>query len=476
MYRQEKQLEFTGTRLYMQGELDSENRWVRLAEIIPWEKIEREYEKNFDPKNGAPAKSSRMAFGSLLIKEKLAVSDEELVEHLRENPYLQYFIGLKDFRKEAPFDPSMMVHFRKRFGPDEIARINEWIHEEQVKTKGPDNDGEDGGNKGQMIVDATCAPQDVRFPTDVGLLNEAREKTEKIIDILHEPQKGTQKKARTYRKKARRSFLRFIKKRRPRERDVRKALREQLQYVKRNLRHIKELSRESSLRRLPKRDYRNLLVASEVVRQQEYLYRGKTKRLSGRIVSVSQPHVRPIVRGKAAAPVEFGAKISVSLVDGYSFVDRIGWDAYNESGELISQIEKYRNRFGYYPESVHADKIYRTRENREYCKNRGIRISGPKLGRPWKDEVRTREEERQNRDDEAKRVEIEGKFGQMKRRFNLGLIYEKLKTTSETAIMLCFLVANCEKIMKDLLFGFFKIIMKMFSRFLQTHRILACRG
>lgn len=100
------------------------------------------------------------------------------------------------------------------------------------------------------------------------------------------------------------------------------------------------------------------------------------RRIEGRIVSISQPHVRPIVRGKASAPVEFGAKISVSLVGGYAFVDRLSWENYNEEGDLIGQIETYRQRFGVYPESVLADQIYRNRENRGYCKSKGIRLSG----------------------------------------------------------------------------------------------------
>ena len=72
--------------------------------------------------------------------------------------------------------------------------------------------------------------------------------------------------------------------------------------------------------------------------------------------------MRPIVRGKAGTPVELGAKISVSVVDGFTYVDRISWDVYHESQDLIGQVESYRQRFGCYPISVHADKIYRTRE------------------------------------------------------------------------------------------------------------------
>jgi hypothetical protein len=469
MYRKEKQLEFTGNRLYFQGELDPRNRWVLLADIIPWARIENEYEKNFHVGNGAPAKSSRMAFGALYIKERLGISDEELVEQLRENPYLQYFIGIKDFQKEAPFDPSMMVYFRKRLKAEDIAKINEWIHEEQVKDKNfEDTDGE-GGNKGTLIADATCAPQDIRFPTDVDLLNEVREKTEKIIDRLHEPLAGKEPKVRTYRKKARKAYLRFIKKRRPKEKDVRKALREQLGFVKRNLRYIKEISGRVSLERLTRKEYRDLLVCSEVVRQQEYLWREKTKKVSGRIVSVAQPHVRPIVRGKAAAAVEFGAKISVSLVNGYSFVEKIGWEPFNESADLLMQIERYQERFGYYPEAVIVDKIYRTRKNREYCKERGIRISGPALGRRIQDKLRSQEERRKNRQDESARVAIEGKIGQVKRRFSLGCIFEKLRQTSETAIMLSFLVANCEKILKDLLFGLMVVLKRLALEWIANH-------
>jgi hypothetical protein len=89
--------------------------------------------------------------------------------------------------------------------------------------------------------------------------------------------------------------------------------------------------------------------------------------IGGTGVSISQPHVRPIVRGKAGVPMEFGAKISVSLVEGYTFIDRMSWDNFNESGELIEQIEQYRQRFGCYPESVHAGRIYRTRDNLKYC-------------------------------------------------------------------------------------------------------------
>ena len=161
------------------------------------------------------------------------------------------------------------------------------------------------------------------------------------------------------------------------------------------------------------------------------------------------------VRAKAKSPVEFGAKLSVSLVDGYSFVDTLSWDAFNESGDLIDQVEAYRQRFGRYPASVHVDKIYRTRENRRFCKMHGIRMSGPALGRPKQptdmNKAELAQARRQQRQDELDRNAIEGKFGQGKRRFTLNRIMAKLAATSEAIIMVSFIVMNLEKILTQVL-------------------------
>ena len=98
-----------------------------------------------------------------------------------------------------------------------------------------------------------------------------------------------------------------------------------------------------------------MLVVTEVYRQQLWMYENEAKRIDDRIVSITQPHVRPIVRGKAGKPVEFGAKLSVSCFDDYVFLDHARWDNFNESGDLKDQIEAYKNFTGYYPLSVHVD-------------------------------------------------------------------------------------------------------------------------
>jgi transposase, IS5 family len=114
----------------LEGRLSPDNRWVIMAKLIPWSDFEREYASLFSEEMGAPAKSFRMALGSLIIKEKLGTSDIETVEQIRENPYLQYFIGLLSYNNEAPFDPSMLSHFRQRIGIDMVNKINELMVKE----------------------------------------------------------------------------------------------------------------------------------------------------------------------------------------------------------------------------------------------------------------------------------------------------------------------------------------------------------
>jgi len=143
---------------------------------------------------------------------------------------------------------------------------------------------------------------------------------------------------------------------------------------------------------------------------------------------------------------EFGAKLSVSLVEGMAEVTRLSWEPYNESQDLRGQIEGYKARYGHYPLVVCADKIYRTRENLRYCQEYGIRLSGPKLGRPFKESEKNRvilrEKRRIEREDESTRIAVKGKFGEGKRRYTLDRIGTKLRATSESAIQLVFLVMN----------------------------------
>ena len=480
MYRsQRQQLEFPDFYLPFSGQLDPENRWVQLARLVPWDLAEEIYHNELCEDFGAPIVPSRTALGALLVKERLGLTDRETVETIQENPYLQFFLGLEEFTQERPFDASLMVDFRKRFGEDGMQCLADAIalaslpqvtdtpaddpndstppgdNSPPTPSSSPEQSTEESGtNRGKLIVDATCAPADIRYPTDVSLLNEAREKTDAIIDQFHEPLIGKQPRPRTYRQKARHQFVAFVKQKKPRRNKIHRANRQQLGYLKRNLQAIDRLIAHPNalpLTRILRRDYKNLLVCRELYRQQQQMYESRTQRVDDRIVSIAQPHVRPIKRGKAGRDTEFGAKLSLSVVDGFSFVDRLSWDSYNEGSDLVSQIETYRGRFSCYPGSVHADQVYRTRANRAFCKTHGIRLSGPPLGR--KPQQVSAADKKQAAADEAIRNQVEGKFGQGKRRFGLGRIMAKLASTSAAQISLSFLVMNLERALRLLFFS-----------------------
>lgn len=478
MYRSknQRQLEFPDFYLPFSGHLDPENRWIVLARLVPWELAEEIYHAGLCEDFGSPIVPSRTALGAMIVKERLGLTDRETVETIRENPYLQFFIGKEEFSRDRPFDASLMVDFRKRFGEEGMQRMSDAIalaslrkaaastesadddskpptadnrQEPDAQNTSPEEVEETSKNRGQLIADATCAPADIRYPTDVSLLNEAREKTDEIIDKLHAPLVGRQPRPRTYRDKARRAFVSFTKKKRPGRAAIRRAQRQQLGFLRRNFKAIDRLLGNRDARPLcdlKARMYKNLLVCREAYRQQLEMYENRSQRVDDRIVSISQPHVRPIKRGKAGRDTEFGAKLSISVVGGFSFVERLSWDNYNEGVDLVEQIETHRRRFGSYPESVHVDKIYRTRANRAFCKAHNIRMSGPPLGRPPTHV--SAEDKKQASADEAIRNTVEGKFGQGKRRFGLGRVMAKLAGTSTAQISLSFLVMNLEQALK----------------------------
>ena len=330
-------------------ELDSQNRWVVLAGIMPWEKIEESYAKHFSGTKGQVAKSGRLAFAALYIQSRLAITDEETVAQIRENPSMQFFCGFDVYSTEQPFDPSLMVHFRKRITAEMIKSISEEAFTSQAKKPLDDDNDSDNDDdtdsstrpRGTLLLDATCCPSDIRYPTDIWLLNHSRELTEHIIDILHgQLRTRGYTKPRTYRQNARRDYLRFSKKRIYTPNQLRNAIRQQLQYVHRNLKTIaQQVEQGADLKKLGRVLQEKYYVIMEVYRQQKVMYDTKTNRIENRLVSISQPYLRPIVRGKARTPVEFGAKVATAHVNGFTFIIHMEYNNFSEGQFLERSAE-----------------------------------------------------------------------------------------------------------------------------------------
>ena len=481
MYRRQRtnQMTIEDFMLPFGGKLNADNQWIKLAELMPWDEIDKKYRERFKRKSnyGQVPIDSRVAFGALYIQTKCGLTDEDTTQHISENPYMQYFLGYKEFSLERPFDQSMMTHFRKRISPEFIIEITEKIFAPKNDNKDDNDDNDDnndnsnnddqsGGetdektadvkseNKGVLMIDATCAPSDITYPTDIKLLNEARETLEEITDLLYDQVKEKYtKKPRTYRKVARKSYLALSKQRKKPMNKIREVIKEQLQYIKRDLRHIDNLIENGAdLNKLKSSLVEKLKTCRELYSQQKKMYDERTHSVPDRIVSLSQPFVRPIVRGKVNNDVEFGAKIAISLIEGFAFVDKISFDNFNEGVLLKEAVENYYRRTGSYPEAILADQIYRNRDNRRFCKEKGIRLSGPPLGRVK--EAEKAAVKKQAYEDACNRNAIEGVFGVCKRKYGLGKIMAHLDQTTECLIAMNFFVLNMEKKLR-LLFALF---------------------
>jgi hypothetical protein len=441
------------------GCLSADNRWVKIAKLMPWEMVEDFYAKSFKNKktDGRRPIPARIAFGAIYAKEHENFTDEGTVDAIAENPYIQYFLGLSAFRAEPLFDPSMMVWFRKRFTPETIAKINEELY----RRMNPPAPPEDAPNDGTLVLDATVAPADIRYPTDISILNECRENTEKMIDEIWERTDRKGHKTAYSRKKAKNRFLEIIKKRRHKAGEIRNAIIEQIEYVKKNLETLSRLMGEFTIRLTEKRMLR-LITIRKVIGQQEEMIEKGIHKTENRIVSLRQPHVRPIVRGKAGTPVEFGQKLEFSAVNGFTFIDRQSWDNFNEGVTLIESAGKYKARHGVYPAVILADKIFRNRENIKFCKEHGIRLSGAGLGKlkPGEEE----DDQSLTYRDNCNRNIIESRNGIAKRRYGLDLIMARLTYTAETEAALNVLAMNVAHVLRVLSRLIFKLVSEWFFR------------
>lgn len=448
-YTSPNQLSFSGFETPFYNQLDPSNRWVMLSSRIPWDDLVNLFNKCNPPKaTGRPALNPRVLIGAVITKHMLNLDDRETVAQITENMYLQYFLGYSSYNKEPPFDASLFVDIRKRLGQELVAEMNRRVYgfsqertvgkkDKNHKDKDEPPQGKDE-NKGEVIYDASVCPQDIAYPTDLGLLNKSREITEETIDELHADNRSG-KKPRTYRKIARKAYLKVAQNKNPSKKVIRKGIRSQLQYLKRNFRAIEKMLDSFEVFPLNHKLQRKYRIIQTVYEQQLKMFVSRSHQVEDRIVSIHEPHVRPIVRGKARAKTEFGAKIHMSMVDGFAFLDTLSWDAFNEGSHLRGYVEEYRNQFGFYPAKVLADKLCCTRENRKWLKEKNIKLAAKPLGRPSAKAV-------ENHVRPGERNPIEGKFGQAKNGYGMNRIRARLRHTSQSWIASIILVLNLVKL------------------------------
>ncbi len=467
-------------------QLNATNRWIVLSAKIPWDELVNIYQNQLNnAQTGADGINPRVVIGSVIIKHLCDLSDRETVLQIQENMYMQYFLGFSSFSDEEPFDASLFVEFRKRLGVEQMNAINQKILQlstERTKLRAAiDKDDNapvvsqtSGTQKaveveteaithvGTLIVDATACPQDISYPTDLNLLNDAREKTEDLIDFLYTLLLH-KKKPRTYREKARKLYLKTAQKKVKSKKEIRSAIKKQLGFLSRNIKSIHTLVAAYTTIPFDCHQYKYFLVVQTLYDQQAQMYKAKSHSIEHRIVSIHQPHVRPIVRGKTNANVEFGAKINVSLMNGFAFLEDLSWDAFNEGTRLIKTVEQYKARLGHYPKEVLADKIYCNRANRAKLKELGIVLVAKALGRPRAQSNLIRP---------GQRNPIEGKFGQAKTAYGMNRIKARLQQTSESWIAAIIMVLNLVKLTRQVPFCLIRSIVTYWNELIKTIKLV----
>ena len=400
------------------GKLNENNRWLRIADLIPWEKLEEEYAKHFSDV-GRPAKDAQLVIGLLLLKHMTGLSDEGIVQDVLENPYMQVFCGFEKFVTEEILDPSTLTKMRERLGLEFFKELEKktyklLIDRKIIKAKG-------------MLVDATVFPEEIKYPNDVGLLNDVRGWLVKHIKRIG---KAIGKKYRTYPRKARKDYLNFSKKRKKTKKTINKAKRQMLQYVRRNIKQLKEAIEivKAKGQRVKQNIIERLGVAEKICYQQEEMYRKKANRIDDRIVSFHRPYVRPIKRGKSGKKTEFGGKGAVVHVGRFLFLDHLEHRAFAEEELLAEHFTGYAERFGKLPPYVSTDTKYGTRENRELTEELEVRASFKRRGRPPKT---GNGHDRWYKKKQRERNRIEGGIGNSKEHYRCDQVRYSIKDGSE---------------------------------------------
>ena len=442
----------------MKGSLErlpKTNRWVQMGDALPWGEYEKVYNERLkNDKVGASNRPGRMVIAALIIKHKLSLSDEETILTIQENPYMQYMCGLTEYSDQPIFDPSLFTTIRKRITIEDVNALTLELAKKAQQKKDKDDNDEDNTFSGMtqptdVKADATCADAEVRYPTDIDLIEDGSKYIDRMIDKVCGIKK-IRKPAGVERNRIRAIYLNVIKRKHKGSKLVKDTLTRMLPLLYRDILTLLNLIGvdDETYGRFNCTQKRTIQAVIDMYHQQEEMLREGKHTCENRIVSIHQPHVRPIVRGKAKAKVEFGAKIGVGIVSGYSFIDHHSWDAYNEASDLTVHIEKYKERFGCEPKRFFGDKIYLNRENRRILKEKEIQIMGRPLGRPPKNP--TQEQIERERIGVSLRNEAEAQFGTGKRTYRANNIRAKLPQTAECWTAMCYFVKNLAKFMREL--------------------------
>lgn len=371
----------------------------------------------------------------MVLKHYLGLSDELLIGRLNTDWCMQYFCGMRLGLRKIK-DKNLVSWWRAYLGNNfDIPQLQTVLA---------------GHWKGLMqqthvtMMDATVYESSVRYPTDVKLLWES---VVKLHSLLEQKRKGLKlRRSRSNYMKHKKEYLNYQKKRKKSRRKDKRLRKQLLKFMFRLMECIKSLQNKYQYKYSGK-EQKLLKTLQTIYDQQHELLYGDRDKVTGRIISVNKPYLRPIVRGKEIKPVEFGAKVHKVQVDGISFIEHISYEAFNEGTRLKQSVAFHQKLFGKLSQ-LGADGIYATNKNRSYCTKLNIATSFIAKGK----EGKLVEQKKAMRSvlSIVRATVLEGSFGNEKNHYLLNKVNAKTQPTEIAWIFFGMLAANASIISKRL--------------------------
>jgi IS5 family transposase len=374
---------------FMVPEVDKNHELIKISDAIDWVSLSERLAPFYCSNNGRPTKPSRAKVGLLILKHLYTLSDENVVDMLKRDIYAQYLcdVSLKEAQKFI--NPSTLTYFRKQIGAEGVKLIETEVLNTLKKTNPP--------RGRRLVTDTTVMPVNIAYPTDVNLLDKIRCKA---VEYLDKAKSFGAKSYRTYQRTARKIVITYQKIRKHTTQSRRKVQKKLLQFSRRNVEQLNDAvktvqrSTEPTSKQFIQKTKRFLQTAQNILTQQKAIYHNQ--KVSERIVSVDKTHIRPMVRGKYPAEVEFGPKLLVNLQDDYLFLEDVQFNNVSDTQLLKTSIESYKERFGKFPTQLATDRGFWSKENRQLAEDYGIKKiamenkgkSNYLKGKPFKERLR----------------------------------------------------------------------------------------
>jgi IS5 family transposase len=330
-------------RARLEAIIDPTHELVKMGRLVDWNDLGGDLREYYCVDNGRPGECIRLMAGLLLLKDMKGLSDEEVCEVWRENPYFQYFCGEEYFQHRLPVEPPSLSILRKRIGVKGMERLLQ----ETIRV-GFKSGVITARDLQKVNVDTTVQEKAIRFPTDTQLCHKAREELVKTA-----PKLGVELRQSYVRKSKQAVFLanKYMAARQMNR--GRKQIKKVRNYLGRVIRDIERaIGKDFAL---------GGLFPDDLAKARKIYDQAADPKTPDKIYSWHAPEVECIAKGKAHKKYEFGCKASIASTNAGNFI--IGAMAHHgrpyDGHTLAAVLEQITRLTGVKPDEANVDLGYR---------------------------------------------------------------------------------------------------------------------